>query len=164
MATWAEFAAAEPDFATFGRDLLRAATPPDLHHDAGFTGYAFIATVRPDGGPRLHALCPIMAAGRLYIAVAPETAKLRDLHRDGRFMLHAFLGPSDTEFSLRGRAIERENAALRPTLEAAARGWTNLHDDEVIFELEIERADGTTWENVSQPDTRAVRRKWVAGE
>ncbi len=163
MTTWAEFAAAAPELAAFGRDLLRSATPAAIHRDGTFTGYAFLATTRPDGGPRVHPLCPLMAGGRLYVAIAPSSAKLGDLRRDGRYMLHAFLGEGDTEFSVRGCAHETADPGVRQGLDTAAAGWTNLHDEEVIFELDIERADGAWWENLSQPDTRAVRLKWVAG-
>ncbi len=163
MANWADFAAAAPELAASGRDLVRAATPAALHRDDSFTGYAFIATTRRDGGPRVHPLCPLMAGGRLFIAVAPTSAKLADLRRDGRYMLHAFLGAGDREFALRGTATESADPAVRQLLLRAAEGWTNLHDDEVIFELDIDRVDATSWENVSQPDAKPVRQRWLAG-
>lgn len=104
-----------------------------------------------------------MAGGRLFIAVAASSAKLSDLRRDGRYMLHAFLGEGDREFAVRGKATETSDPAVRELLAEAAAGWTNLHEDEAIFELDVERADATSWENVSQPDTKPIRRRWTAG-
>jgi hypothetical protein len=31
-----------------------------------------------------------------------------------------------------------------------------------VFELDIERADSTIWENWATPETYPVRRRWVA--
>ena len=50
MLTWSEFAAREPELAASGRSLL---------YQYG-VGLAFLGTVRRDGGPRLHPMCPIM--------------------------------------------------------------------------------------------------------
>jgi hypothetical protein len=161
MPTWAEFAAADPELADFGAGLIRAAVPEGLRRPDSFTGMAFLATIRKDGGPRLHPLCPVMAGGRLYVTTVPTSPKLRDLRGDGRYMLHAFLGASDGEFSVRGRAREVDDPAVRAALEEAARGWAPVHEH--VFELDIERADSTVWENASQPDTRPVRRRWIAG-
>jgi hypothetical protein len=35
---------------------------------------AFLATVRPDGSPRLHPFCPVLAGGRLLAAIPPLLA------------------------------------------------------------------------------------------
>jgi hypothetical protein len=47
MLTWAEFAHARPELAEAGRRLL---------YQFG-VGLGFLATVRADGGPRLHPMC-----------------------------------------------------------------------------------------------------------
>jgi len=52
MVTWAEFAAAEPELADAGRSQL---------YQFG-VGLAFLATVRRDGAPRLHPVCPVLSA------------------------------------------------------------------------------------------------------
>jgi hypothetical protein len=46
--SWAEFAHARPDLGDADRRLL---------YQFG-VGLAFLATVRADGGPRLHPMCP----------------------------------------------------------------------------------------------------------
>lgn len=51
MVTWREFAAAAPDLAEAGRALLTQFG----------VGLAFLATVRRDGAPRLHPVCPVLS-------------------------------------------------------------------------------------------------------
>jgi hypothetical protein len=59
---WAEFEAAMPEMAAEGRKLL---------YRFG-SGLGFLATVRPDGGPRLHPMCPILAEGGLWARYGPR--------------------------------------------------------------------------------------------
>jgi hypothetical protein len=158
MPNWAHLAAADQDLATLGADLFRAQVPEALRRADSFTGYAFIATIRKDGSPRLHPVCPVMAGGRLYVSTVPASPKLHDLRNDARYVLHAFLGAGDAEFSVRGRARKVEEPAVRAALEAAVKGWAPVHEH--IFELDIEQADATTWENQGQSNTRPVRRRW----
>ena len=51
-----------------------------------------MSTVRPDGGPRLHPVCPLIADSGLYAFIIPSP-KLNDLRRDGRYALHSY--PTD---------------------------------------------------------------------
>ena len=103
MVTWGEFAAEQPDFASAGRDLF-----------AQFgVGLAFLATVRPDGGPRMHPICVVPADNALYGLIVPSL-KLRDLRRDGRYSLHSYPAPENEDaFYLTGRAVVHEDAAVR---------------------------------------------------
>ena len=86
MTTWAEFAAAAPEMAALGSELR-----------AKF-GLAFLATVRKDGSPRVHPVCPFVFRGRLFIATDPRSPKRHDLKRDGRYVLHMLPGENDAEF------------------------------------------------------------------
>ena len=56
MMTWKEFATAQPGLAEVGRSLLFQFK----------VGLAFLATVRRDGAPRLHPVCPVLSNGRRY--------------------------------------------------------------------------------------------------
>jgi hypothetical protein len=145
MATWAEFEAAMPEMAAAGRALLYQFGP----------GLGFLATVRKDGGPRLHPICPFIADGSLY-AFLIESPKRADLLRDGRYALHTFPPEkSDDEFYLTGRAVlvtDRERRA-RAYAVYTAQGTTTGEDDP-CFEFLIERAllaaykpraEGNTW-------------------
>src|SRR5215211_4082394 len=95
MATWAEFEAAMPEMAGAGRALLFQHGP----------GLAYLATVRKDGGPRIHPVCPVIADGDLYAFIG-RSPKLYDLLRDGRYALHTFpCEDRDHELFITGRAI-----------------------------------------------------------
>ena len=96
MLTWKGFVEVRPDLAASGRRLL---------YQYG-VGLAFLATVRKDGGPRLHPVCPILHQDQLYCFVLGASPKRWDLLRDGRYALHAFLpAHEDEEFYCRGKAI-----------------------------------------------------------
>jgi hypothetical protein len=79
MASWSEFVAAEPRLASAIRDLVHQYGP----------GLGYLATVRADGGPRLHPVSPVITDDGLYCFVM-NSPKRGDLDRDGRYALHAF--------------------------------------------------------------------------
>src|SRR5512145_3366888 len=69
MVRWGEFAATAPTLAHTGRALLTQFGP----------GLAFLATVRGDGAPRVHPVCPVLSGDRLFVLIAPDSPKLGDL-------------------------------------------------------------------------------------
>jgi len=153
MATWAEFERAEPTMAALGRKLLSNKT-----YQVGY-----LATVRMDGSPRAHPVCPVLAGDHIYLAIGPQSPKLRDLRRDGRYMLHAMPGKDDAEFNIRGRATEANDAGTHAEVErAAALVGLNVMPEEILFRLDIDQAATTYWERVGQPDTRPIRARWRA--
>jgi hypothetical protein len=66
---------------------------------------AYLAAVRPDGAPRLHPFCPIIAGGRLFAAIPHSSPKGHDLLRDPRCVIHAMPGRDD-ELCIRATATE----------------------------------------------------------
>ncbi len=70
MSTWQEFAAAAPELAAFGERRFREAE------------VAYLATVRPDGSPRVHPVTPVLCEGNLYLFMEPTSPKSQDLRRD----------------------------------------------------------------------------------
>lgn len=77
MATWEEFTAAAPRIASiFAR---RHAATGNL---------CMLATIRPDGFPRISPMEPRIFESQLWIAGMPDTAKFRDLAGNPRFCLH----------------------------------------------------------------------------
>jgi hypothetical protein len=129
VARWIEFEQSAPEVAEAGRRLL---------YQFGL-GLGFLATIRPDGGPRLHPFCPIVAEGGLwgFIGASP---KLGDLRRDGRYAVHAIPPESvDDEFAVDGRAREITDAAVIARVRAAYHAPIQTAD-EVLFEFDIERA------------------------
>jgi hypothetical protein len=131
MVTWAEFERAEPEMAAAGRSLIYQFGP----------GLGYLATVRADGAPRLHPICPAIVDGALYAFII-DSPKRRDLLRDGRYALHTF-SPQDTDdvFMLSGRAEVLDDSALYERVAAVvdASGVTREHD-ELLFTFSIERA------------------------
>lgn len=96
MATWHEVAASTPDLARRVRDRFEA------------HGLALVATVRPDGGPRINGVEPLFADGELWLGMMPGSLKARDLHRDPRFALHSATVDkevTDGDARISGRAV-----------------------------------------------------------
>jgi len=148
---WAALAADAPDLAETGRALLQ---------QFGGVGLAFLATVRRDGGPRLHPVCPVLTAERLHVLITTDSPKRRDLERDGRYALQTFPQPKpgSDEFYVAGRAVLVAEPAEREAVFRSARhGWD---PSEIVFELLIERVLHTRWENPLTPQMRPVRRAW----
>jgi pyridoxamine 5'-phosphate oxidase-like protein len=77
--TWPQFRAARPDLADAGRAIFYQFS----------VGLAFLATVRRDGGPRVHPMCPIITDDGLFAFIEPGP-KRGDLLRDGRYAMHGF--------------------------------------------------------------------------
>lgn len=109
MLTWKAFNEARPDLAEAGRDLL---------YQFG-VGLAFLGTVRKDGGPRMHPMCPIVFDDGLYGLIEPGP-KRHDLLREGRYALHCF-PPANNEdaFYVTGRAEHRTDPELTGAIRAA---------------------------------------------
>ena len=98
MITWTQFERQEPALAAVGRGQF-------YQHGLGL---GFLATVRKDGGPRVHPVCPVISAAGLHVLILPGP-KLGDLRRDGRYSLHSeMFGPprEDDGFAVTGRAAE----------------------------------------------------------
>ena len=133
---WQELATQRPELAEVGRALL---------YQFG-VGLAFLATTRRDGGPRLHAVCPLLVGGGLFLLLVPSP-KRDDLHRDGRFALHSFPCPdNEDEFYVTGKAtFELEPSTVERIRDAflAERDWTDRPppgwDQQQACELLIDR-------------------------
>ena len=135
MLRWTEFQRVRPDLAEAGRRLL---------YQFG-VGLAFLATVRADGSPRLHPMCPLVSNDALVGFLQPSP-KRQDLHRDGRYALHAF-PPDDNEdaFYISGRAVLVDDRTRRRAATAqflAERKLTAAPQDfnaQELFEFYLER-------------------------
>jgi hypothetical protein len=129
MASWGEFAMAEPDMARRGRELL---------YRRG-DGEGFLVTVAGEGLPRVHPINVGVVGDRLLAFVMGGSAKARDLEADGRYALHAHQDPAEPhEFLVRGKAQRVDDQALRAE---AAKGWFfSVLDENPLYELSIEHA------------------------
>lgn len=148
--SWGVFAQAEPEMAAIGCGLLE-------EHSI-----VYLATIRKDGSPRLHPVCPFLVEGRLFVATPVTSQKGRDQQRDGRYAMHWMPGKDDAEFRIRGLARLLPHGADRDSL--IARGPHYAHDEDLIFEYDVAEAATAHWVNVGRPGTYAVRRRWVAPE
>jgi hypothetical protein len=127
LTRWADLEHDAPEIAAAGKDLI---------YQFGL-GLGFLATIRKDGGPRVHPICPIVANGSLYAFIVPSP-KLYDLRRDGRYALHSFPpAENDDEFYATGRAIEITDPVVRQSVDDAYHN--EVSDEEVLFELMLER-------------------------
>src|SRR5690242_5201211 len=103
MATWNEFRLGDPAMAASATQLWHDIVAlDDGAHDAELPrpfefAIAYLASVRADGAPRVHPCCPVLADGRLHLAIPAPSPKGDDLRRDGRYALHALPGIDDAE-------------------------------------------------------------------
>jgi hypothetical protein len=77
MASWAEFASAEPALASRVEERF------------AIRKHKTLATLRKDGSPRISGIEVEFADGELFIGMMPDSLKLRDLERDARLAVHS---------------------------------------------------------------------------
>jgi len=137
MHTWRQFAEQQPDVARLGKSML-------FGHGIGL---GFLSTVRLDGGPRVHPICPLGTDDGLYAFIVPGP-KLDDLRRDPRYALHCETFPPpdhDDAFYLTGDILEHPDATLRASLSRQFLEERNMtepwpgFDDWAVIEFRIER-------------------------
>ena len=137
---WQRLADEAPGLAAFGAERLGG--PP-----------SYLATVRADGGPRVHPVTPVVAHDRLFLFMEPTSPKRRDLLERGQYALHSAV-PDDSgtggEFSLRGVAVPVDDAEGR----AAATGAATYGPAEryVLFELLVAEARCQGYGDVALPE------------
>ena len=128
MASWSEFAAAEPELAAAVRALLQQYGP----------GMGYLATVRADGGPRVHPVSPVITDEGLYCFLV-HSAKRHDLERDGRYALHSYPPEeSDDEAYVTGHARPVTDPSVVNHLAEALRASPMV--DWRLFEFDITTA------------------------
>ena len=112
MASWADFARSEPEFA----QLIQARFDSHKHK--------MLATLRQDGSPRISGIEATFADGQLWLGMMPGSIKALDLQRDPRLALHS--APLDAEMSegdakVSGRAIEHTDEATMTAFASAVK-------------------------------------------
>ena len=136
MITWSEFERQQSALADAGRRQF-------YQHGIGL---AFLATIRPGGGPRVHPVCPVISPAGLHLLITAGP-KQQDLRRDRRYALHSETCPPprhDDGFAITGRAREVTDAQTvgvvrgQVLTERDGKVWPGF-DEEVVFELTMER-------------------------
>ncbi len=147
MATWREFADAAPDLAERGAKRLRV-------------GVAFIGTTAKDGSARVSPFTPLIGGGRLLALIAMHTNKYGNLLRDPRFAIHAWLGDSDEEFMIIGRAVVSDDWATRMQAAIEAKKINMTSKNDVAFEFMIDSAHWAIWEGLGTPNISRRAERW----
>jgi hypothetical protein len=140
MTTWGEFAAAHPSLAAFGADRLLRKAP------------SYLATVRPDGGPRVYPVTPIISADHLFLFMEPTSPKGRDLRERAIYALHSAVPDNKGtggEFYLRGSATLIEDQGLRAIAVSSA-SYKPL-ERYILFELHVAEARCNGYGDVTLP-------------
>jgi hypothetical protein len=138
MVRWAEFEAAAPELAAQGRELIERFR------------FVLVGTIRQDGTPRISPVEAHIVGGHLMLVMIAGTLKVRDLLRDPRILLNSpITHPDDpnTEFKLRGHAIESQDQALREATAdaiASASGWRPPQGWH-FYSIDIEDATFIAW-------------------
>lgn len=147
MISWSEFAAIEPELAAFGRDRL-AERP------------AYLATVRPDGYPRVHPVTPVIGHAGLFLFMEPTSPKGPDLRDRAVYSLHNGVPDNSGtggEFHLSGHGREITEPAIRAAaIEACSYEPAERY---VLFELLIAQARCNGYGDVELPAHRSWRAK-----
>ena len=153
MTDFGEMAARAPELADACRRLMKG--------DGATVSY--LATVRKDGGPRVHPVMPVIADGRLYTFVVSMSWKYRDLLRDGRYALHSSNATIEgEEFYLTGPARPIDSPETRAAVRASCDNRIGGLDFEMLFELDVEYALHTRWANWGTNEAWPHYMKWPA--
>lgn len=134
MITWTEFEQRQPALAQAGHAQF-------YQHNLGL---GFLATVRRDGGPRVHPVCPIISTAGLHVLILPGP-KRADLRRDARYSLHSEMVPppdQDDGFAVSGHAREETDRdtwdIVRDKVIADFGELWPDYDTLTLFELSVE--------------------------
>jgi hypothetical protein len=149
---WEQFAVQAPEIAAAGRALL---------YQYG-VGLGFLATLRADGAPRLHPVCPVVAEGGLFVFVVNRSPKVHDLRRDPRFALHAMPAEQvDDEFVVNGRVEPVTDDAVEARVLATYLAQGTTSEDHTLFELLVDRALHVPYG--PRPSPPLAHHRWQAG-
>lgn len=135
---WGEFARSDPELA--GHIEERLASPK----------ICYLASVRPDGWPRLHPVGVNFRDHRMVVVMYPSSPKGHDLRRDGRYAIHGTV-----EDNQGGGGEVLLTGSARPTEATPAdvvRGY-------VAFELLIGEVVATRYDPQS---SRSIHTRWPA--
>jgi hypothetical protein len=134
VATWPAFSQEQPELASAGNALF-------YQHGVGL---AFMATLRADGRPRLHPMCPIISDDGLFAFIIPSP-KQADLRRDGVYAMHSFPRPDNEDaFYVTGRARLATSPSIREALaaqfvqERSQFPVAPPSSDDALFEFELD--------------------------
>ena len=143
MATWAEFANAEPDLAAFARERMEGRI-------------VYQATLRLDGVPRVPPVSPWIGAGLLCVSFRERSPKVREVARDARYAFHTAQPGDDHaggygEFMMRGILEQISSSDPAVAVRPGAPPYGLVH-----YSCSIEEAVATEYSDEEMP----VYRRW----
>jgi hypothetical protein len=143
VATWAEFANAEPDLAAFAWERMKGRI-------------VYQATLRLDGGPRVHPVSPWLAAGLLCVSFRDTSPKIREVARDARYALHT-AQPWEDHAGEHGEFMARGSLEPISPFHAAVAARPGQTSYELIhYACSIDEAVATEYSHDEMP----VYRRW----
>jgi len=142
VASWAEIAAAEVDFARRVQERF------DLYT------HKVIATLRRDGSPRISGIEAEFKEGDIWLGMMPGSLKARDLQRDPRVALHSGTEDPQEGDAMAGRAVDAKVAGR--AVEVPAGGGDMGHR----FRIDVTEV---VLISVSDPVEHLVIETWRAG-
>jgi len=114
---WSEMERAQPRLAGLARERLIG------------PGVVLVGTIRRDGTPRISPVEPFVLDGELWLSMMWRSAKVRDLMRDPRILVHSVITSRDGtegEVKVRGTARAEPDPAVQrryAAAVAASLGW-----------------------------------------
>ena len=150
MATWGQVAHEAPEL------VAEAQTRFDAHT------HKVLATLRPDGAPRLSGIETRFADGDVWLGMMWQSVKALDLHRDPRLAVHSATvdpggDPGDAwqgDAKLAGRAVEADTAALERVFGEVPPGPSHLFRVDVTEVVTV---------RVGEPADHLVITSWHEG-
>jgi len=151
---WREFRATAPELADTGERLL---------FQGSELAAAFLATVAPDAGPRVHPVFPVLALGHLWLFIVNVSPKYRDLKRNAWFALHSLpAAGGGEEFYVRGHATEIGDPGVKQRVVLAVEGRQGRSDSEALFRCTLRSVLYTRWDNWGTESAWPRYSKWEA--
>jgi nitroimidazol reductase NimA-like FMN-containing flavoprotein (pyridoxamine 5'-phosphate oxidase superfamily) len=144
--SWHSFESEAPEMARFAEERMN-------------NKVAYLATLRKDGGPRLHPFTPIIGEGHFFIFMEPTSPKGHDLRRDPRYAIHCAVTDNTGESGeviITGRARFLDDPEMRALATRIC--WYKPAERYILFEFDVESAATTEYEKDGP-----VRKQWKRG-
>ena len=147
--SWSKFEVQAPEIAKAGKRLL-------VGKDGVSIGYLATSSYEV---PKISPVCPVFSGDGIYLVVSKSTPKYRDLTINLNYSLHAFLGKSDEEFKITGKAFLLEDEATRISVQKDI-PFGSFDENDPIFELYLDNALWAVWKDVGTENTNVARKYW----
>ena len=110
----------------------------------------YLATIKPDGYPRVHPFTPFIGSGRLFAFMYSTSPKGKDLQRNGKYSMHSLVADmngTNGEFQITGNAfLCSDPASLKAATEACPYKTQGQY---ILFEFKIGSAFTNYYSNGS---------------